>query len=188
MSDDDDMISVRPEVVTLVRAMVIGEVARQIVAAFDVDDTVLETVLKGFQGRYLEQVELIIHRADGGRPAYLSVSVDWERHRVIMEDDSSRKSFEVDPNRSLLGQVAPALDLIMARVLEARKRIRPVRCRAVYTYRSGQREAGREALGTVALTPADRGDLAEAKKGARIGGRDGGLGEVTVDFRYDSGG
>jgi hypothetical protein len=70
-------VNVRADVATLVRANVIGHIARELIAAAGSDSQHLDYVLKGFQKQIIQEVEVIFEGTTASSDiGYISVKVD----------------------------------------------------------------------------------------------------------------
>ncbi|HEX6469100.1 MAG TPA: hypothetical protein VF069_08385 [Streptosporangiaceae bacterium] len=168
----------------LTRANIIGHITREIAAVFKPSDETLETVLRGFRGGYLEQLELMLNNSAGESVGYVAIEVDWATYSVALREGTKKNSYRLDPTKPVTGQVAPALAKAIAYMSAVAAEIGVVSCDAVYTYRAGRQEEGRKALGTVPLNEKKNSELRKLRSEVQMVVSDKETSEITVSFGH----
>jgi hypothetical protein len=133
-------INAKADVVTLVRANVIGHIAREFLAAAGARPAELNRALRGFQKQILQQVEMVFEDTSSNDIGYLSIQVDWNKYKVNLTDNSKRVSFDLDPARPVTTQLSSLLENVASYLSQMVTQMHVTEMRCAYTARPGHQE------------------------------------------------
>ena len=137
-------------------------------------------LLEGFPDQLLREVRIVLYDRSDARVAYLSIEVDWEKHRLILSRGSALESLALDTSQSVASQVAPLQDRVICYISAVSQRIgvarthwQPCAKKAAYDKQFGGSFSAQELE-----------DFRAAREGRELKATDENWPEVTVVFRH----
>jgi hypothetical protein len=179
-------IRVSADVKAVVRANLIGHLAREVSKSIGLNETALNTVYEGFRDALLEQVEVqFFGRGSSDRAdAYLSMSCDWDRHVLILTTGTGPRELHIDPTKSIGSQISRAFEAALSFARAKLAELDIVSHAVVYTAAAGRNDEFREKYGTIPLTDKEQQSLALTRFSKELVVSPGEVSEFTMIFRY----